>query len=1690
MESDAEDEDESTKQNHRRDLRKGMSLRNLKRQMTTSLSSLYEADITARGDGDDEVLAPEGVERFRQLFAIRIIERHYTRHVRVRPAQLFVDAERTRQAEWGKLTFATRQALVSSRMKQGYAYYMRVSHNSEAGRVARCIAKYWHVAKPSVLIAVTGGARSLAVTASDRKAFCEGLVAAARATGAIIFTGGTATGVMSLVGDALSMQGSGPPIPCIGFVSWPKVLGAALLANNHGEAEPRKYAAGADASNEGAALEPRHTHFVLADHPAGGWGSEIRLREGVLQLLGEWFKVPGVLLVLGGGVNTLRTVVEAIIISARPVVLVEDSGGAADAIAYYHHGWSAETGASDFDLGGFEGGSWSSAEEQIRTICEAGEPLGLLFPIKLSGPDAESIDAAILRAIVNKQRASQNSDAGAAHKDCAARLYRKMQSFFGEMPPQQTDYALASGDHHPTTPMPAGTPGQVNTSRLRLNKSLKLAVQWDRVDVLEDILEERQKETNQMYEGFGAMRGMRSVDESAIAWDLQAALQLSLELHKPSAVELLLAHRASLGKVNLCVLWAARHGDLLGLFSKSTSLSELRSLPRDLRQLTHEQQIEHLSTYVVPFLDELMAPLSYSAALSQRVASRETSTANADDEPSPPLTACGRGRKRPTSDQPSGGDQPRCDDHQPVDLEASDTFFWAVASGSWDLAHTLWSATKDPLRNALIAFGMCNRMAASSEEHAEVLLNIALGFEARAMTILAALPTDVATDPAQGVLLTSTGAAFVGGGRDLIMLAHLVEAKRFMTLPHVRKVTRDLEHSSRTLALPNHFGIADMLLTCVPFTGRLDECVDLAEAEWRRQKRKLSLGDQRRQQLKPRSQLVKFGEFLRIPRVKIALRAFLYIIFLLNFIGLFVFLVEITEPCRRDEFTYLPLLQGVVAFWTVSLLVDELWQGIDDYTEYFLSPWNWLDLSSIGLIGVALVLLYTDDSCSKHAADVAASGGRVLKGVSGDTGVAGVSLEELQKAAEDAAIFLTYNRVVMLLGSAAIPCFVRLLHMFVHHKRMGVLIIIIAKTFINDVLIFFALLGAFLVGFALTFVAILRTQTAHGTYLSLQSAARQHVPPGLWAYSADGRTDIDPSEIKPGDIPITGGVVWTLVSAFGLPLWATVGENQMDAMAASSPFWGLGLLWIFVLVAQVLLVNLLIAMMGSTYSTYIDKAEEEYFFNRVRTLMEHRDYLPVPPPFGLLLLPVTLVSPGFYKYFFGHSMPVPSCLKACCRCCARPCGDCCCKSHEPPTPDAGRKSGRLTGKWISGRLPTAGASDRYARLSDEGEDAREAGVSPMQAALAASQQALAADEVHSAILRVHGTHAAGASSAHAHGQPAPNGYGPPPTTNHSGVHDGANAGPISTRLERLEEHASTERAMMEDLQRDVQKILYQQSQLLAVVNPQALELPTQRRRKNQARTNLVAVAKVASPLMRRRSSADRAPEGPSSGGGAGSGAACDVPAPPVVQEGGCGPTHLPPRRLAHVAFAVAPEAVAQPEAAAPPLARPSMAAVFPPMPTPRGATDWPNGDGGVDGTGGRGRTLQPSVRRVEVLARRPGASGDLPPPTALPPPSHVPPWDATPRGHELDTSRSVGSEPGIGPSAPNANGARHGKPQVRACKPRARIVTREAHAEPDLPSWSGGGGSAGAPPTAATRVQTDAAMAASLVRNYRANAGD
>ena len=60
--------------------------------------------------------------------------------------------------------------------------------------------------RPQLIISVTGGAQNFTIPYRMKKAFKLGLIKAAASTGAWIITGGTNTGVMRLVGEALAEE--------------------------------------------------------------------------------------------------------------------------------------------------------------------------------------------------------------------------------------------------------------------------------------------------------------------------------------------------------------------------------------------------------------------------------------------------------------------------------------------------------------------------------------------------------------------------------------------------------------------------------------------------------------------------------------------------------------------------------------------------------------------------------------------------------------------------------------------------------------------------------------------------------------------------------------------------------------------------------------------------------------------------------------------------------------------------------------------------------------------------------------------------------------------------------------------------------------------------------------------------------------------------------------------------------------------------------------------------------------------------------------------------------------------------------------------------------------------------------------------------------------------------------------------
>jgi len=90
-------------------------------------------------------------------------------------------------------------------------------------------------------------------------------------------------------------------------------------------------------SAEESDLEPNHTHFLLVDSGHTGsdaWGEELELRFLIEKAYCETRGVPRVMLVVQGGIGTVKSVNRAIK-DKCPIVLIADSGGAATVITQF-----------------------------------------------------------------------------------------------------------------------------------------------------------------------------------------------------------------------------------------------------------------------------------------------------------------------------------------------------------------------------------------------------------------------------------------------------------------------------------------------------------------------------------------------------------------------------------------------------------------------------------------------------------------------------------------------------------------------------------------------------------------------------------------------------------------------------------------------------------------------------------------------------------------------------------------------------------------------------------------------------------------------------------------------------------------------------------------------------------------------------------------------------------------------------------------------------------------------------------------------------------------------------------------------------------------------------------------------------------------------------------------------------------
>ncbi|XP_032986871.1 transient receptor potential cation channel subfamily M member 2 isoform X2 [Rhinolophus ferrumequinum] len=235
--------------------------------------------------------------------------------------------------------------IVFTGLGQKVGKYVRVSQDTPSSVIYQLMTQHWGLDIPSLLISVTGGAKDFNMKPQLKSIFRRGLVKVAQTTGAWIITGGTHTGVMKQVGEAvhdfsLSSSYNKDEVVTIGIATWGTVHNRDGLVHPTG-GFPAEYIMDEEGQGHLTCLDSNHSHFILVDDGTHGrYGVEIPLRTRLEKFISEQtkegggmaIKIPIVCVVLEGGPGTLHTVYNAIS-HGTPCVVVEGSGRVADVIA-------------------------------------------------------------------------------------------------------------------------------------------------------------------------------------------------------------------------------------------------------------------------------------------------------------------------------------------------------------------------------------------------------------------------------------------------------------------------------------------------------------------------------------------------------------------------------------------------------------------------------------------------------------------------------------------------------------------------------------------------------------------------------------------------------------------------------------------------------------------------------------------------------------------------------------------------------------------------------------------------------------------------------------------------------------------------------------------------------------------------------------------------------------------------------------------------------------------------------------------------------------------------------------------------------------------------------------------------------------------------------------------------------------
>ncbi|CAG9564213.1 unnamed protein product [Danaus chrysippus] len=350
------------------------------------------------------------------------------------------------------------------------AQYVRLSHDTRPDLIVQLLTREWALERPKLLITIQGGKANFDLQPKLKKVLRKGLLKAAKTTGAWIFTGGTNTGVTRQVGDALQLERSqrAGRVVSIGIAPWGIVEGSNELI---GRGRDVPYHAIASPRSKLAVLNNRHAYFLLVDNGSvGRYGAEIVLRRKLEKYIAAQklhpythSSTPVVCLVIEGGTNTVRAVLEYVTDTPPvPVVVCDGSGRAADLIAFVYK-YASETGEQtmlesmrDFLIDTIQK-TFEVGLQQAECLysellqCTKKKNLITIFRIqeRAEGGEVQELDQVILTALFRAQHLSPSEQLSLAltwNRDDIARS--EIFVYGQEWPPGALDEAMMQALEH------------------------------------------------------------------------------------------------------------------------------------------------------------------------------------------------------------------------------------------------------------------------------------------------------------------------------------------------------------------------------------------------------------------------------------------------------------------------------------------------------------------------------------------------------------------------------------------------------------------------------------------------------------------------------------------------------------------------------------------------------------------------------------------------------------------------------------------------------------------------------------------------------------------------------------------------------------------------------------------------------------------------------------------------------------------------------------------------------------------------------------------------------------------------------------------------------------------------------------------------------------------------------------------